>query len=96
LSLVEQYPSVKVFDVSVGMSRELLFNEVKSEGEASGNKSWWKRPLGIISIAIFCGLIVAALSYYFGWTKMSGMIGAAPVFSVGFPLRVGREFLAPR
>jgi hypothetical protein len=78
------------------MSRELLFNEVKSEGEASGNKSWWKRPLGIISIAIFCGLIVAALSYYFGWTKMSGMIGAAPVFSVGFPLRVGREFLAPR
>jgi len=30
---------------------------------------WHERPAGIISITIFCGLIVAFCAYYFGWTK---------------------------
>ena len=31
--------------------------------------NWHERPIGLIMLTISCGLVVAFLSYYFGWTK---------------------------
>jgi hypothetical protein len=40
---------------------------VEIRGNSADELPWWKKPLGIIALAVAAGLVVAGIKFYLGW-----------------------------